>query len=275
MEVYVLIGSSGTGKSHRAAFVAHEYKIELIIDDGLVISGTSILGGISAKSQPTMLGAVRTALFSDRSHAEKVMELISAANPEKILVLGTSLGMVKKIARRLNLPEPTHFINIEDIATEKEIETARHMRNVYGKHVIPAPKTEVRKSLTGLLIDPIHVFLRLKNRSKPQRSVEKTLVRPTYFFLGKISISDHMINVLTQRIVQDSGMPARVGKALINQSQEGVRINVTAQVKHGVFIPGVLSEMQRLLKDRIEYLTGLNIISVDIIVNKLDIGEQT
>lgn len=37
MEVYALIGASGTGKSHNANAVLEQYHIDMIIDDGLLI----------------------------------------------------------------------------------------------------------------------------------------------------------------------------------------------------------------------------------------------
>ncbi len=273
MEIYALIGSSGTGKSHRAAFVANEFNTDLIIDDGLLIKGNSILGGVSAKSQPTRLGAVKTALFSDEDHARNAVELIEKENPERVLILGTSLGMAKKIAARLRLPEPEKVITIEDIATEKDIKTARHMRNIYGKHVIPVPTAEVRKTLSGLLADPVRVFLKLKNRPKPKRAVEKTLVRPTYFLLGKISIADNAIISIAKRVIEDSQKPVKLGKALVEQSQGEVRLNLTVKVKMGVFIPEIIREIQRLVKEKIEYMTGLNIVSVNVVVGKIDTGD--
>jgi len=273
MEVYALVGPSGTGKSHRAAFVAGEYGVDVIIDDGLIIKGSNILSGVSAKSQSTMLGAVRTALFTDVEHSGKAIELLKSLQPAKVLVLGTSVEMVKKIADKLELPEPMKIVTIEDIATEKDIEVARYMRNTYGKHIIPAPTAEVRKSFSGLLLDPVHVLLRLKNRSKPQKAVEKTLVRPTYFLLGKISIADNVIDMLIKKTVGESGVPVKLGKALVKQSEAGVRINLTVQVKHGINIPRLLRQVQELLKNRIEYLTGLHLLTIDIIVSKVDIGE--
>ena len=47
MEVVAFVGSSGTGKSHRALVVAHENNIECIIDDDdkvfpMVAPGSSI-----------------------------------------------------------------------------------------------------------------------------------------------------------------------------------------------------------------------------------------
>ena len=35
MEVLALVGPSGTGKSHRALVVAHDYNVDAIIDDGI------------------------------------------------------------------------------------------------------------------------------------------------------------------------------------------------------------------------------------------------
>ena len=42
---YALVGPSGTGKSFRARLVADKYKIEAIIDDGLLIKDERILKG--------------------------------------------------------------------------------------------------------------------------------------------------------------------------------------------------------------------------------------
>ena len=39
MKVYALIGPSGTGKSYHVPHLAQKYKIDCIIDDGLLISG--------------------------------------------------------------------------------------------------------------------------------------------------------------------------------------------------------------------------------------------
>ena len=40
MEVIAFVGPSGSGKSHRAIGIAHQYNCDAIIDDGLLIQGT-------------------------------------------------------------------------------------------------------------------------------------------------------------------------------------------------------------------------------------------
>lgn len=49
MKVVAFVGPSGTGKSHRAIGIAHKNNCDAIIDDGLLIKGTKILAGTSAK----------------------------------------------------------------------------------------------------------------------------------------------------------------------------------------------------------------------------------
>ena len=104
MEVFGLVGPSGTGKSHLALMVAHERSIDLIIDDGLLIKGNHIVAGVSSKRQSTKVGAIKTAMFFDDSHAEEVRNKIAEIAPEKILILGTSKRMIERIVDRLNLP---------------------------------------------------------------------------------------------------------------------------------------------------------------------------
>ena len=52
MEIYALVGPSGTGKSHHATELADELQISYIIDDGLLIHNGKKLAGVSAKSEP-------------------------------------------------------------------------------------------------------------------------------------------------------------------------------------------------------------------------------
>ena len=68
MKVYSLTGKSGTGKSYQAMNICRDKNIESIIDDGLFIYKNRVEAGISAKRQKTMVGAIKTALFTDENH---------------------------------------------------------------------------------------------------------------------------------------------------------------------------------------------------------------
>ena len=132
MKVFGFVGPSGTGKSHRAVWVAREKEIDYIIDDGLLIRGTQIIAGTSAKREKTKIGSIKCALFKNTEHADEVKKAIQDNNPESILILGTSDGMVETIAKTLGFPGVSEKIYIHEVATEFEIRQALSTRKSRG-----------------------------------------------------------------------------------------------------------------------------------------------
>ena len=146
MRVYAFVGPSGTGKSYRAQMVAGENNISYIIDDGLLVNENEVVAGESAKKAPTKIETVKHAIFMDKEEREKMIKAIKKYKPESILILGTSDGMVEKIAHNLGLPKIQKTIYINEVATETEMQTARNIRVTQGKHVIPVPTFEIKKT---------------------------------------------------------------------------------------------------------------------------------
>ena len=90
MEVVAFVGPSGTGKSHRAIGVAHNNNCDAIIDDGLLIKGTKILAGTSAKNETNRIQAVKRAIFTEDSHADEVRNALASGGIHRLLILATS-----------------------------------------------------------------------------------------------------------------------------------------------------------------------------------------
>jgi adenylate kinase family enzyme len=171
IKVYALVGKPGTGKSFRAKLVAQKYGIELILDDGSS-SGSEDSRRKSAKKEKTFLGAVKTSLLDEQSHRTDIFKALQKQKFKRILIIGTSDRMTKKIALRLGLPAPTKFIRIEEIASEEEIETAIRSRTVEGKHVIPVPAIEISRNYPSIVYDTIKV-------SSKRNSSSTTPLRPS------------------------------------------------------------------------------------------------
>ena len=147
IKVYAFVGPSGTGKSYRAQMVAAENDIHFIIDDGLLIKDNEVIAGNSAKKAATKIETVKKALFLQEGQSKEIQETLKKYKANSILLLGTSDGMVEKIAENLKLPKISKIIYITDVATEEEMETARRIRVTEGKHVIPVPTFEIKKEL--------------------------------------------------------------------------------------------------------------------------------
>ncbi|MDK2821372.1 MAG: hypothetical protein PWP31_1337 [Clostridia bacterium] len=273
MEVIALVGPSGTGKSFRALAVARDYRANVIIDDGLLIQGSRILAGTSAKEQPTRVGAIKTALFSEEEHAQQVQDCLAKIRPERILIVSTSRKMVERIINRLNLNTPTTWVNITDVATIKEISKAQKIRRQLGKHVIPVPTVEVKPRFKEHLIEPLRIFLN-RRKTHPGKNrklwVEQTTVRPTFNSMGHFYISNNVIEQLASQLVATEGLISQ--KVKVKKDDSGrILIDLEVIAPYGVFLLPILRSIQNKVKTTITNMTALEIKAVNITVRDIKV----
>ncbi len=268
MRVVGFIGPSGTGKSHRASWVARERGIEFIIDDGILIRGSRIVAGKSAKRESTKIGSVKCALFTDNNHADDVKRVLSLYKPDAILILGTSEGMVESIAKRLEIGPITEKVYIHEVASEFEINQARTTRMQQGKHVIPVPTFEVKKEFSGYFLDALQIFRR-KGKGSYQLVGEKTVVRPTFSYMGRYTISDYTIYQIIEHVVTRIDGVSRISRFRAENHPDGIFIEMDLVLVYGYIIRQLLYEVQKKVKEEIERLTALNIKSLNLIAKSL------
>jgi len=278
MEVYALIGHSGTGKSHHAPVLSHQHQIDYIIDDGLLIKGNMIVAGRSAKRENTRFGAVKRALFNDAEHAQKVREALEEIWPERILILSTSRQMARVIAFRLGLPEPAHFISIEDVASPESIKTALKVREAENRHVIPLPTFAVKKDFPGYIIDPLRSFFSIPSASQHKVAVERSIVRPVFSSLGNFFISEHVVNDLVSHIAAQIPGVYKVSRTEIQIKNQKAYLHLELvlslhQVPQGNLIR-LLQLVQQNIKEEIEFLTGFYLDRVDVTAKKLHLDDS-
>lgn len=273
MTTVAFIGPSGTGKSHRATWVARERGIDYIIDDGLLIKGNQVIAGVSAKRESTRVGSIKRALFTDEKHADAVKDAIRVYNPDAILILGTSEGMVETIAGRLGLPEISQKIYITDVADELEIKQAIATRREQGKHVIPVPTFEIKKDFSGYFLDPLQIFRR-KSKGNFQLVGEKSVVRPTFSYLGNYTISDYTIYQLVEYITTRIPGVSKISRFRAENRPDGVFIEMDLVLVYGCMIRPLIKEIQEKVRDEVERLTALNIKALNITVKSLVVEQK-
>lgn len=268
MRVVGFVGPSGTGKSHRATWVARERGIEFIIDDGLLIRGNRVLAGVSAKKERTKVGSIKRALFVDSGHAEEVKKAIDTYKPEAILILGTSDGMVETIAKRLGLPEVSEKVYIHEVADEFEIKQALATRREQGKHVIPVPTFEIKKDFSGYFLDPLQIFRR-KGKGNYQLIGEKSVVRPTFSYLGSYTISDYTVYQIAEYVTSKIDGVNKISRFRAENYPDGIYIEMDLVLVYGYMIKPLLREVQMKVKEEVERLTALNIKALNLMAKSL------
>ena len=268
MKTYAFVGPSGTGKSYRAQMVANERGINFIIDDGLLISGNEVLAGISAKKAPTKIETVRNALFQNDERKKEIQNVIKKKKPESILILGTSDEMVKRIAENLGFEPISETIYITDVATEEEMATARNMRVTQGKHVIPVPTFAIKKDFSGYLLDPLQIFKSTGKGKEPYIS-EKSIIRPTFSYLGNFKISDTVFKQIVDYVSIKTEGINKIYRTIIKKHEgfdDGIYIYLEVIIEFGYNINDTMQILKRNIIKEIEKLTAMNVLSMEIIV---------
>lgn len=276
MEVMALVGQSGTGKSHRALIVAHQYKADAIIDDGILIQDGKIVAGHSAKREASKIMAVRRAIFSIPGHADEVKQAIKEKSPKRILILGTSENMVHKIAKILGLTAIAKIVRIEDIASKAEMEKARDCRIKEGKHIIPVPTIELKPHFSGYLIDPLEIFFK-KPQAKRRRLGEKSIVRPIFSYYGKLLIDDSAIAAIVDKVATNKTNISKTSQVRVKRIREadedrGIDVTLEVTMQYGTNIPSTVSEVQSEIKIAVEHMTGMIVKQVNVVVKTLTVG---
>ena len=273
IKVYGFVGSSGTVKSYRAQLVAGENNIKYIIDDGLFINDNKIIAGTSAKKADTKIETVKHALFLNKNEQDEIQKAIEQYKPESIMILGTSDGMVNKIAHNLGLPQICKIIRIEEVATSEEMERAHHVRVTEGKHVIPVPTFEIKKDFSGYLLDPLQIFKSKGFGNEPYVD-EKSIIRPTFSYNGKFTISDNVFKQIIEYLASKTPEIGKINRVRINKNEAGPSIYLEVTLIYGYNVKNALKDFKIKCKKEIEKLTAMNIQNIIIVAKTLELPEE-
>lgn len=269
--VVAFIGPSGTGKSTRAIKVAKENHINYIIDDGILIHGSSIIAGSSAKRASTKIESVKQAIFADETRAANMRRALLEELPPALMILGTSRDMLDRICRNLWLSKPAMLIRIEDIATEEEQRMARETRLSEGKHTIPVPSMEIRHEFSGSIAEPLIKLRRKWSSGKEQAppESERTVVRPTFSTLGSYSMSDEAMAQMVGLILKVLPGVASLRDFRVYKESYGVTLDLRVALYYGFDAQQVLLNIQREVSEKVERFSSINVMTVNVRADQL------
>ena len=271
MKVYALVGSSGTGKSYQAMNLAQEKDIDFVLDDGLMIHENKVIGGRSAKRENSRMAAVKRALFLDLKHRGEIQSILHQKKPKSLLIIGTSERMVEMIAENLELGGIDQKVFIEQISSPEDIRRAKSHRAHEGMHIIPVPTFQIKEDFSGYFLNPLRVFRRF---GKGDRVSEKSVVRPTFSYLGDYRISNRVIRDL---VLYASFKIIGVGKVWnieVENTPNGLVIGFTINIVFGNPIRAIAERVQEQVREEIEYMTSFNIVEIKVFVKNLIIPEE-
>lgn len=236
----------------------------------MLIKGNNVIAGTSAKKAPTKIETVKHALFIEEKENKEMIAAFNKYNISTLLILGTSDGMVEKIATNLGLPKISKTIYIKDVATEEEMENARRIRVTEGKHVIPVPTFEIKKEFSGYLLDPLQIF-KSKGKGKTPYMAEKSIIRPTFSYMGNFTISDSVFKQIIEHLANKEPFIHKIIRTRVYTGEQGTEIYMEVIVNYGKKITDVLKDFQIRSKKEIERLTAMNVSNIDVMAKGINI----
>ena len=271
MVVYGLVGTSGTGKSFRSQYLVDKYKIDLLIDDGLIIKNNKIIAGKSAKNEQNILDAVGTAIFENDAHRQEARHVLEKTQFRRLLVVGTSERMVNRICDTLYIQRPMKIINIEDISTPDEIAKAQKHRGRQGSHVIPVPALELKQTFPEQVAESLELLIKRGiGIFKKEKVYQKSLVRPVYSEKGHILISNQALLQIAEHCAHDIAPQIKVVNLKAHQLERQHHFEIYIAVPHsGINLTKVLPKLQDEIISSVQQFSGIMVRKLKIIIDTI------
>ena len=66
----------------------------------------------------------------------------------------------------------------------------------------------------------------------------------------------------------------RISKVDIDKFVDGINVNLDIYIKFGYNIPNVTTKLQTTIASKIDYITGINILSINVYVKGIDMDRR-
>ena len=154
------------------------------------------------------------------------------------------------------------------------METARRIRVTEGKHVIPVPTFEIKKDFSGYLLDPLQIFKSKGKGEKPYIS-EKSIIRPTFSYMGKFTISDTVFRQILEYLASKTPEIYKVLKTRVENYGEGVKLYMEVTIVYGFNVLEGIKSFKEKSRKEIEKLTAMNVVELDVVAKNIYVeGEE-
>ena len=206
--------------------------------------------------------------INSRDYAERVPKLVEAG--VDILCIDSSEGYSEYQKDTLGW--------IEDITTDDERKIAQKQRLVEGKHVIPVPTLQLKRDFAGYFLDPMKLWRSAKGvtekftdggRMGDGKLVNKSVVRPTFSYLGEFFLSDRVLTDIAECVGLATDGVASVDWVFENTEPDNLNLTASIKVQRGMSVFDTAKRYQRNLVKEVEAMTAFNVVRADVEVNEV------
>ena len=119
----------------------------------------------------------------------------------------------------------------------------------------------------------MQIFKSKGKGAKPYIS-EKSIIRPTFSYLGNFTISDSVFRQIIDYMADKTEAIYKIAKTRVDTTEDGENIYIEVIILYGYNIMDMVSEFKMKVRKEIERLTAMNVQSIDVVVKGIQIPEK-
>ncbi len=154
---------------------------------------------------------------------------------------------------------------------QKKFKSFRRSRITEGKHVIPVPTFEIKKDFSGFIFNPLQIF-KFKGRNDKPYISEKSIIRPTFSYLGNFTISDTVSTI--EYIAKKNPNIYNIIRTRIDNQPEGPYVYIELSVEYGGNVRNIVDNFKNKIIKEIEKLTTMRVQTIKIIIKDIHINKE-
>lgn len=123
------------------------------------------------------------------------------------------------------------------------------------------------------MLDPLQIF---KSKGKGQQPYisEKSIIRPTFSYMGKFTISDVVFRQILEYLAQKTPAIHKVLKTRVENYGEGAKIYMEVSVVYGFNVVDGLNNFKEKSKKEIETLTAMNVTKLEVVAKNIYVPQE-
>ncbi len=114
----------------------------------------------------------------------------------------------------------------------------------------------------------------MKRKDKEVAIGEKTVMRPSFSYMGNYTVSNKTIIQIAQKATQNVEGFHKISKFRIQKTEDEIMLEVEGSFNLGCKIPEVGYDVQSKIKTAIEHMTGIHVKTVNVIVKNLYLNKN-
>ena len=123
------------------------------------------------------------------------------------------------------------------------------------------------------MLDPLQIF---KSKGKGQQPYisEKSIIRPTFSYMGKFTISDLVFRQILEYLAQKTPAIHKVLKTRVENYGEGAKIYMEVSIVYGFNVVDGLNNFKEKSKKEIETLTAMNVTKLEVVAKNIYVPQE-